>query len=107
MPIEFLRKVADAELPMTVTEEGEIDKLRLLIAAGMVTGAIPEPGTPGPAQIHTVTGLGPATLKVRRVQQSTPMPAWKRPGIAHMNTRHNRGHPTQAAVSNVWRPWAE
>ncbi len=73
MPIEFLRELADAELPLGVSDEGQIDKLRVLAAAGMVTASLPPAGTGGPAQVLTVTGLGRATLKLGRIRLKEPM----------------------------------
>lgn len=65
MPMEFLREVAASSLPLSVTTESDIDKLRVLAAAGMVTAEIPEPGAIGTAKVLSVTGLGRATLKIR------------------------------------------
>ena len=73
MPIEFLREIADAELPLGVSDEGRIDKLRVLAAAGMVTASLPPAGMGGPAQVLTVTGLGRATLKVRELRRQEPL----------------------------------
>ena len=66
MPLELLRTIADAELPLTLSAEGDVDKVRVLAAAQMITASVPKPGAQEPAQIYAVTGLGRATLKVRR-----------------------------------------
>lgn len=65
MPLEFLREIAAAPLPHSVSSEDSIDKLRVLVAAGMVTADMPEPGRTGAALVRSVTGLGRASLKVR------------------------------------------
>lgn len=87
MPLEFLRTVAELELPLTVTDEGSIDKTRVLVAAGMITASLPEPGTGASAQIHTVTGLGRATLKVYRTDRLQPA-AVQLHGLMHARVRH-------------------
>lgn len=74
MPMELLREIADGELPLSVTDEGVIDKLRVLVAAGMVTASMPEPGTAGEAVVIGITGLGRATLKVRGLPAVPPRP---------------------------------
>jgi hypothetical protein len=92
MPLEFLRTVAELELPLTVTDEGNIDKTRVLVAAGMITASLPEPGTGAPAQIHSVTGLGRATLKVYRTElyrTDRRLPAaGQLHGLMHARGRH-------------------
>lgn len=87
MPLEFLRTVAELELPLAVTDEGNIDKTRVLVAAGMITASLPEPGTGAPAQIHSVTGLGRATLKVYRADRLRPA-AGQLPGLMHARVKH-------------------
>lgn len=56
--------VASGHLPLEVTDQGEIDKLRVLVAAGMVVAQMPDVGQPGPAVVSELTGLGRASLKV-------------------------------------------
>ena len=48
MPFEYLREIAQAELPMTVEQEANIDKLRVLRAADLVSVMLPS--TSGDAQ---------------------------------------------------------
>lgn len=43
MPFEYLREIAKASLPMTVEEEANIDKLRVLRAADLVSVMLPNP----------------------------------------------------------------
>ena len=40
MPLELLRQLAEQQLPLTVTDTGDIDKLRVLRAAGHVAALI-------------------------------------------------------------------
>ena len=41
MPFEYLREIAQAQLPLTVDQEDCIDKLRVLRAADMVSVMLP------------------------------------------------------------------
>ncbi len=41
MPFEYLRKIAEAQLPITVDDEASIDKLRVLRAADLVLVMLP------------------------------------------------------------------
>lgn len=74
MPLELLREIASADLPIAVTEEAKIDKLRILAASGMITAQLPSPGASGPATVLTVTGLGRATLKIQPSRRKRTLP---------------------------------
>lgn len=65
MPMEFLRQLAHADrFPVVVSDESDIDKLRVLHAAGMVEARLP--ALPHePAQIVAITGLGRASLRAQ------------------------------------------
>lgn len=69
MPMELLRQYArDGSLPARLTDEADIDKLRVLAAAGMVQAVIPdEPGQP--AHLVAITGLGRATLLAQTARE--------------------------------------
>lgn len=41
MPFEYLREIAQARLPLTVDQEANIDKLRVLRAADLVSVMLP------------------------------------------------------------------
>lgn len=45
MPVELLRAIASKSLPLTITDPAEIDKLRVLRAAGHVVAMLPLPNT--------------------------------------------------------------
>lgn len=45
MPVELLKAIAIKSLPLTITNPAEIDKLRVLRAAGHVVAMMPLPGT--------------------------------------------------------------
>lgn len=45
MPMELLRELAQTPLPCTLTSEQEVDRLRVLRAAGHVAAMLPKPGT--------------------------------------------------------------
>jgi len=63
VPFEFLREIAQSELPMTVEDEALIDKLRVLRAADMVTVMLPSPGAPLQfARVLAITPQGRAAL---------------------------------------------
>ena len=73
MPMEFLRRIAGQELPHTVYAPADIDKLRVLRAAELVTAFIPPAeGLPGggeshrPAQVLAITPKGMEALKVQK-----------------------------------------
>ncbi|MES2610139.1 MAG: hypothetical protein V4679_07855 [Pseudomonadota bacterium] len=68
MPIEYLRTLKHDELPYPETDTTNIDKLRILRAAGMVEVELPDVDAQRPvARIIAVTGLGCATLRVDAV----------------------------------------
>lgn len=68
MPIEYLRALKHDELPCPETDTTNIDKLRILRAAGMVEVELPDVDAPVPvARVIAVTGLGCATLRVHAV----------------------------------------
>jgi hypothetical protein len=61
MAYDLLRKIIDSRLPMTVDEEFDVEKLRILRDAGYVIAQIPPAGRPGesvPALITAITPLG-------------------------------------------------
>ena len=64
----ILRGLDHDELPYPETEAANIDKLRILHAAGMVEVELPGLDAPLPvAQVIAMTGLGCATLRVDAV----------------------------------------
>lgn len=60
MPFEYLREIAQTQLPVTVTDEACIDKLRVLRAAELI--AVMLPGIESSEQFARVLSL---TLKGR------------------------------------------
>lgn len=63
MPFEYLRELAQAKLPLTVDNEADIDKLRVLRAAELVTVTLPSPATvPQLARVDAITPKGRAVL---------------------------------------------
>lgn len=65
MPLELLRELAVNPLPREVQGEAEIDKVRVLAAAGMILAELPPSGQDGRALVREVTGFGRATLKAK------------------------------------------
>lgn len=57
MPFEYLREIAQAQLPVTVTDEACIDKLRVLRAAELI--AVMLPGIDASEQFARVLSLSP------------------------------------------------
>lgn len=69
MPLDYLRKVQNATLPLEVVSMADIDLLRVLRAAGYVEAAIPKPskgrdtyGHQGPAFLLRITDEGRTAL---------------------------------------------
>ena len=70
MPMELLRHIAQQPLPYTVYAPAELDKLRVLRAAELVSAFIPPPESlPGgseshkPAQVLAITPKGHKALE--------------------------------------------
>lgn len=64
MPMEYLRELERDALPLFESDVVNIDKLRILRAAGMVEVQLPPVDSPQQkAQVLYVTGLGCATLR--------------------------------------------
>ncbi|WP_426304230.1 hypothetical protein ACN9MJ_14795 [Acidovorax facilis] len=65
MPFEYLRELAQAELPLAVDNEASIDKLRVLRAADLVSVNLPSPVTdPQVARVEAITPKGWAVLSL-------------------------------------------
>ena len=70
MPMHLLQRLAETELPLTVSDAAEIHQLRMLVAVGHVFAAVPLPyfGLDGrwcqeAATVHCVTALGYKVLR--------------------------------------------
>lgn len=85
MPLELLREIAAADLPLSVSDESTIDKLRVLAASGMLVADLPDPQLAGVATVKAVTGLGRATLKLRDVRGGPALPP-----LSHASQRRFR-----------------
>lgn len=82
MNMEFLQKLADAQLPLTLLKKGEIEILRELDAAGYVKAFIPpvhvdcdDCTRQGPAVVLEITARGRRLLSdsfARQVDASIP-----------------------------------
>lgn len=81
MPVELLQQIAESTLPLTLTSESAIDKLRVLVAADMVQAELPIPGFTGSAVVRTVTAYGRATLKARSKDLLVHCPAGQKAGL--------------------------
>lgn len=63
MPMELLVELARLPLPATFTRLAEIDKLRVLRAAGLIATMLPTPGAPeGFARVLAITPEGRVAL---------------------------------------------
>ncbi len=70
MPMELLRELATManQFPVPVIDQADVDKLRILAAAGMVQALLPqEPGQA--ARLIAITGLGRATLLAQNARE--------------------------------------
>lgn len=74
MPLEFLREIATGLLPLEVTHEADVDKVRVLAAAGMILADLPEVNQPGTVVVRELTGFGRATLKAKGGLNPSPGP---------------------------------
>lgn len=64
MPIELLRSLASSKLPMTVEDIGDIDRLRVLAAAGLVRAMLPDVGARVQrAEVLSLSPEGEETLR--------------------------------------------
>lgn len=63
MPMELLRSMAESSLPAQLDDIADIDKLRVLAAAQLVTAKLPPVQSPAEgATVLTITGEGRAAL---------------------------------------------
>lgn len=60
MPFEYLREIAQTPLPLTVEQEANIDKLRVLRAADLVSVMLPSTSADSPqfARVLAITPKG-------------------------------------------------
>lgn len=73
MPMEYLQGLAQDELPLIESDVVNIDKLRVLHAAGMVEVKLPPVNSHlQKAQVLYITGLGRATLRAGMGVASAP-----------------------------------
>lgn len=59
MPFEYLREIAQTQLPLTVDQEANIDKLRVLRAADLVSVMLPSTTTADAPQFARVLAITP------------------------------------------------
>lgn len=73
MPMEYLRALERDALPFIESDVMNIDKLRVLRAAGMVEVQLPAVDSPQQkAQVLYITGLGCATLRAYGIGLKIP-----------------------------------
>jgi hypothetical protein len=83
MPMKLLAVIASSHLPMSFSYSDDIDKLRILRAAGLVIAFVPGPGSPftlsGPeraAQVLAITQRGQEELmRSRHPDEEVPLAA--------------------------------
>lgn len=64
MPMEFLLSLAQGDLPRTIEDIAEIDKLRVLTAAGLVEAELPDVQSGAQrAEVSVITPEGRAALR--------------------------------------------
>ena len=73
MPMEYLQGLERDDLPLIESDVGNIDKLRVLHAAGMVEVRLPPVDAQQPkAHVLYITGLGCATLRAHGAGRAAP-----------------------------------
>ncbi|MNV53717.1 hypothetical protein D3C71_1458750 [compost metagenome] len=73
MPMEYLQGLERDDLPLIESDVGNIDKLRVLRAAGMVEVRLPPVDAQQPkAHVLYITGLGCATLRAHGAGRVPP-----------------------------------
>ena len=71
MSLELLRELAQTRLPCTLTQEHEIDLLRVLRAAGHIAALLPAPGSGGQlGRVLAITGAGRKALELEATSLS-------------------------------------
>lgn len=78
MPLELLRELAAQTLPRVVADPADMDKLRVLRAAGYVNAELPSlaPGSPPEqARVLSITARGRAWIEENAREPSAPYPA--------------------------------
>ena len=97
MAMDMLRQLAGAPLPATFRISAEIDKIKLLRAAGLVIALTPAPGTTDAAQVRAITEKGREELAKFSLPGDAPsmQPAraswWKAKLNATVRTRRATG----------------
>lgn len=94
MSVELLRSLATSPLPKTVSDITEIDRLRVLAAAGLVRAVLPD--VDARVQKAQVLGLSPEGEEaLRRSSPSTQLKfdalghgAWPPPGASSQGPTH-------------------
>ena len=72
MPLELLREIATKELPLTVTDLAQIDKLRVLRASGHIAVLLPAPGAAAVNQFARVLAVTVKGHEAIAAGQSSP-----------------------------------
>lgn len=75
MPLELLRHLAQQTLPLTVTSAADIDKLRVLRAAGHVAVLLPATQAQGETLFARVLTVTPAGYTALRTGTDASLPA--------------------------------
>ena len=70
MPIELLRQLAGTPLPCTFTEEADIDRLRILRAAGYTAALLPHPTSK--SRLGRVLAISPSGREALAGQSPSP-----------------------------------
>lgn len=110
MTMNLLRQIADSRLPVSFYRSEDIDKVRVLRAAGLVIALVPSPsnpislsGSPTAAQVLAVTQKGREELARFGYPESRRPPRWRfrMPRIKTLAQSHPA---TPAGRSNGARP---
>jgi len=102
MPMELLFNLAQSELPVTIDNAADIDKLRVMAAAQLITAKLPEVDTPDQtAVVLAISSEGRAALArayphhefdffVARPSQGASAPEWLASPNTHRVERDTR-----------------
>ncbi|MBK7719399.1 MAG: hypothetical protein WAT33_13050 [Giesbergeria sp.] len=91
MPMELLRELAQMPLPCTLSDERDIDRLRVLRAAGYIAAMLPMPGSQSRlGRVLAITAEGREALLL-------DVPDSIAPGFARHADGLNERQPVQTA----------
>ena len=90
MPVDLLQQISRGPLPRTLENMGDIDRLRVLVAAGMVEAILPDVHSPVQrAEILRISRLGEEALRRPAPAHLLQFAVRRQGARAHVGTPHN------------------